>query len=210
MNFNFIITEGNKNKARKIRIHNEKKWLIPKIVMGILLIMSAATVYTGITAAIHSDFKKLAAAGIVFVISLVAALILIAAIKNLASHWIQDRLNERLKIDEYLLYHFVSFASGLNSRKADSSGCIFVFELYTIRNAKYDEKSKRIEFIVDGTGYHYSGSDKNVDKEWPLKGYEAVFYDYYQPSLIETLKLRGIKVEKQPLNSYPVFYHRIR
>lgn len=82
--------------------------------------MSAATFCTGITAAIHSDFKKLAAAGIIFVISLVTALILIAAIKNLVSHWIQDRLNERLKIDEYLLYHFVSFASGLNSRKADS------------------------------------------------------------------------------------------
>ena len=166
MNFNFIITEGNKNKARKIRIHNEKKWLIPKIVMGILLIISAATFCTGITAALYSEFKKLAAAGIVFVISLVAALILFAVIKNLASHWIQDRLNERLKIDEYLLYHFVSFASGLNSRKADSSGCIFVFELYTITNVKYDEKSKRIEFTADGTGYSPAAPDRWLPSEW--------------------------------------------
>ena len=78
------------------------------------------------------------------------------------------------------------------------------------RNVKYDEKSRRIEFLADGTGCNYSDVRKQiVDREWPLNGYEAIFYDYFEPSLIGTLKSKGINVEVKELNSYSVFNNTI-
>ena len=46
-------------------------------------------------------------------------------------------------------------------------------------------------------------------KEWPLNEYEAIFYDYFEPSLIDTLKTKGINVEVRELNSYSVFNNTI-
>ena len=66
------------------------------------------------------------------------------------------------------------------------------------------------EFLADGTGYHYSDVRKQiVDREWLLNGYEAIFYDYFEPSLIGTLKSKGINVETKELNSYSVFNNTI-
>ena len=42
-----------------------------------------------------------------------------------------------------------------------------------------------------------------------LNGYEAIFYDYFEPSLIGTLKSKGINVETKELNSYSVFNNTI-
>ena len=208
----FIVTKKNKKKVRKIRIHNEKKWIIPRIVTAILYIVSIVSFCIGIFGISDSDYKKLELSGIIFAVTFIVAIILSTVVKNLASHWIQDRLNEKLWIDEDALYHFqqVAFAAGLNSRNADTEGYTFVMPLNSIRNVKYDEKSKRIEFLSDGTGYHYSDINRKiVDREWPLNGYEAVFYDYFEPSLIETLKSRDINIEIKELNSYSVFNNTI-
>ena len=124
----------------------------------ILYIVSIVSFCVGIFRISNDDYKKLELFGIIFVLSFIMAIILGAVVKNLASHWIQDRLNEKLWMDENALYHFqqVAFAAGLNSRNADSTGYTFVLPFSSIRNVKYDEKSKRIEFLADGTGYHYS------------------------------------------------------
>lgn len=208
----FSVTKKNKKKARKIRIHKEKKWIIPRFVTTILYIVSIVSFCVGIFGISNDDYKKLELFGIIFVVSFIMAIILGAVVKNLASHWIQDRLNEKLWMDENALYHFqqVAFAAGLNSRNDDSTGYTFVLPFSSIRNVKYDEKSKRIEFLADGTGYHYSDVRKQiVDREWPLNGYEAIFYDYFEPSLIDTLRSKGIHIEARELNSYSVFNNTI-
>lgn len=178
----------------------------------ILYIVSIVSFCIGIFIISNNDYENLEKFGIVFAVTFIIAIILSTFVKNLASHWIQDRLNEKLWMDENALYHFqqVAFAAGLNSRNADSTGYTFVLPLSSIRNVKYDEKSKRIEFLADGTGYHYSDVRKQiVDREWPLNGYEAIFYDYFEPSLIDTLKSKGIDVEARELNSYSVFNNTI-
>lgn len=208
----FNVTKKNKKKARKNRIRKEKKWIIPRFVTTILYIVSIVSFCVGIFVISNNDYENLEIFGIVFVVTFLIALILSTVVKNLASHWIQDRLNEKLWMDEKTLYHFqqVAFAAGLNSRNADSTGYTFAMSLSSIRNVKYDEKSRRIEFLADGTGYHYSDVRKQiVDREWPLNGYEAIFYDYFEPSLIETLKSKAINVEVRELNSYSVFNNTI-
>ena len=209
---NFNVTKKNKKKARKNRIRKEKKWIIPRFVTTVLYIVSIVSFCVGIFVISNKNYEKLQISGIIFVVTFIIAIILSAVVKNLASHWIQDRLNEKLWMDENALYHFqqVAFAAGLNSRNADSTGYTFAMPFSSIKNVKYDEKSRRIEFLADGTGYHYSDVRKQiVDREWPLNGYEAIFYDYFEPSLIETLKSKGINVETRELNSYSVFNNTI-
>lgn len=148
----------------------------------ILYIVSIVSFCVGIFVIPDNDYDKLKIFGIVFAVTFIIAIILSIVVKNLASHWIQDRLNEKLWMDENALYHFqqVAFAAGLNSRNADS------------------------------TGYHYSDAKKQIiDREWPLNGYEAIFYDYFEPSLIDILKSKGINVEVRELNSYSVFNNTI-
>ena len=208
----FNVKKKNKKKARKNRIRKEKKWIIPRFVTTILYIVSIFSLCVGIFLISNNDYEKLEIFGIVFVVTFILAIILSAVVKNLASHWIQDRLNEKLWMDDNALYHFqqVAFAAGLNSRNADSTGYTFVMPLSSIRNVKYDERSRRIEFLADGTGYHYSDVRKQiVDREWSLNEYEAIFYDYFEPSLIDTLKTKGINVEVRELNSYSVFNNTI-
>lgn len=208
----FNVKKKNKKKARKNRIRKEKKWIIPRFVTTILYIVSIFSLCVGIFLISNNDYEKLEIFGIVFVVTFILAIILSAVVKNLASHWIQDRLNEKLWMDDNALYHFqqVAFAAGLNSRNADSTGYTFVMPLSSIRNVKYDERSRRIEFLADGTGYHYSDVRKQiVDREWPLNEYEAIFYDYFELSLIDTLKTKGINVEVRELNSYSVFNNTI-
>jgi len=208
----FKITDKNKNKARKNRIRKEKKWIIPRVVSTVLYIVSIVSFYIGIFVIPYDDYEKNEISAIIFSVTLIIAIMLNAFVVNLASHWIQDRLNEKLWMDENTLYHFqqVAFAAGLNSRSADSTGSTFAMPFNSIRNVKYDEKSRRIEFLADGTGYHYSDVRRQiVDDEWPLNGCEAIFYDYFEPSLIETLKSKGINVETKELNSYSAFDNTI-
>lgn len=208
----FNVTKKNKKTARKNKIRKEKKWIIPRFVATILYIISIVSFCVGVFVISNNDYKKLKIFGIIFVVTFIVAIILSTVVKNLASHWIQDRLNEKLWMDESALYHFqqVAFAAGLNSRNADSTGYTFVMPLSSIRNVRYDENSRRIEFLADGTGYHYSDVRKQIiDREWPLNGYEAIFYDYFEPSLIDTLKTKGINVEARELNSYSVFNNTI-
>lgn len=121
----------------------------------------------------------------------------------MSSHWIMDRLNERIWIEGNTLYHFVqtSFAAGLNSRNADERGYLFTMDISPVTEASVDPKSKRIEFKAWGTGYHFSDVRKeSIDKQWPLKGFSAVFYYYTEPGLQEELERRGVSFREESLN----------
>ena len=208
----FNITTKSKKKARKNRIRYERKWTLLKTLSFVFACIAIFSFVVGIFFVSNNDYKRLELFGVLFAVFFILSIVSKAIIQNIASHWIQDRLNERLWIEDNVLYHFqqVAFAAGLNSRSADSTGYLFAFQLNSIRGIVYDEKSKRIEFLADGKGYHYSDVRRRIiDKEWPLNGYEAVFYDYFEPSLIETLKNNGLDVEIKELNDFSIFDNSI-
>ena len=72
----FSVTKKNKKKARKIRIHKEKKWIIPRFVTTILYIVSIVSFCVGIFGISNDDYKKLELFGIIFVVSFIMAIIL--------------------------------------------------------------------------------------------------------------------------------------
>lgn len=49
----------------------------------------------------------------------------------MASHWIDDRLNERIWIEDGMLYQFIqiSFVAGLNNRHVDERATVYIMDL---------------------------------------------------------------------------------
>lgn len=192
------IKRSAKKKCKKNRIRKEKKWIPFRIIANVSLILSILSLVIGIFFVSYQNFTMTGVFGACFAVLLIVFVIFKSLIANLASHWIDDRLNERIWIEGNVLNHFIqtSFAAGLNSRHADERGYVFAIDISSIYDAKYDQNSRRIEFKANGRGFHYSDVvKKTVDKEWPLAGYNAVFYDYTNPSLYELLKSKGIAFE---------------
>lgn len=74
-------------------------------------------------------------------------------------------------------------------------------DIDSIFDAKFDEKSGRVEFKAFGKGYHYADVDKKkIDREWELKEFPAVFYDYTKPSLVKTLEEHGVSFERETID----------
>lgn len=49
-----------------------------------------------------------------------------------------------------------------------------------------------ISISAFGTGTHFSNIQRKIiDSRWELKGYAALFYDYYEPSLVN----HGVPIE---------------
>lgn len=197
------ITKKSKNKARKRRQKNESKWMAYRIITLIFVIACVMSFVVGIFLVKDSNYELFNSCAIVFSVTLIGIVVTKSFLTKASSHWIQDRLNERVWIENNQMYHFMqtSFAAGLNTYNADERAYLFVMDISTIRNAKYDDKSGRIEFTVNGNGYHYSDYRRNlIDKDWLLNGFEAVFYDAMQPSLFETLKNYGVKFQIGTIN----------
>lgn len=197
------ITTKGKLKAKKRRIKNEKKWFSYRMISWISLVIFIVALVIGIFGISYGEYTKTGICGVIFAAFLIIYVIVRALLSNLTSHWVTDRLNERIWIQNGILNHFIqtSFAAGINSRSADEKGYLFMMDISSIHDAKVDEKSGRIEFKADGYGRHYSDHLKGqVDKEWELNDFPAVFYDYTEPSLRKTLEDQGVRFEAVTLD----------
>lgn len=197
------IKRSNKKKCKKNRIKKERKWVPFRIISNVSLVISIASLIIGIFFIEYENFTLTGIFGVCFAVFLIICVIVKSLLANLTSHWVDDRLNERIWIEDDILNHFVqtSFAAGINARHADERGYLFAIDISSIHEAKYDKDSKRIEFKANGHGYHYADVvKKSIDKDWLLKEYNAVFYDYMEPCLYEVLKSKGIHFEIETLD----------
>lgn len=197
-----IITPELKRRAKKRRVKQEKKWRTLRISCWICLALAVFFFIFGIFYIPYGNYEAFGICGLLFAIFLILFVVFRALLSNFTSHWVTDRLNEQIWIEDGMLNHFIqtSFAAGINSRNADEKGYLFLMDISTIKNAIHDPKSGRIEFNVKGKGIHYSNvRTKSVDKEWPLTDFPAVFYDYTDPGLVETLKTEGVAFKDQEI-----------
>lgn len=197
----FLITKKAKRKAQRIRALNEKKWRGIRIRFVINLVVAMITFPLGYVFYLkYNDLMGCAVCVILSSITLVLSAACIGLLINFTSHQVSSRLNERIWIDSKAntLNHFVqtAFAGGFNYRTADESGNLFVLDIGSIHEAKYDDRSRRIEFKVSGKGYLFADvKEKIIQEESALDEFQAVFYDYTEPSLYETLKGLGVQFE---------------
>lgn len=198
----FIITAKNKRKAQKRRIRKEEKW---KGLRRFMWLSALVAILVPVIVIYDESLMMNFGVPMIGSVALVLSPCTYALLINLTSHWIQDRMNERLMIKNGVLYlcYQTNAGLGLNYGTTDSTGYTFAYTIDTIRNAKYDEKSGRIEFRSFGTGFYYSDIRRQIiGNQWPLENKVAVFYDYYEPSLIDTLKAHGVQVEVTTLDEY--------
>ena len=195
--FAFEITRALKKKAKKRRIKNEKKWVVLRWASSALLLIAALLLVAGIFFIDHTDEDQLLLVSALFAVCLIVGIIIRALISNLASHWIDDRLNEQIWVKDGYLHQFIqkSFAAGANYRRADERATVYEMEIASIHNAKYDPKSGRIEFNAVGRGVRYADYQTGaIDKQWHLTPqFTGIFYDYTEPSLYAYLSERGIE-----------------
>ena len=203
MTLEFTITQASKMRAKRRRIKGERKWRILRLLSIISLIISLTSGTVGILFIPSEKIELISILGILFSVCLVLFFICRSLIANMASHWIDDRLNERIWVEDGRLYQFIqmNFAGGLNSRSADERANLYIMDLDTIHNAKYDPKSGRIEFNALGEGIFYNDYQTGVIRErWDLKeDFVAIFYDYTEPSLYEYLKSIGVKFSEETI-----------
>ena len=200
----FEITAKTKKKAKKRRIKNEKKWRVLRGASIISFYISIIAFVMDIFVIKYEQSTLGGICGVIFSVFLILFVVFKALIANMASHWIDDRLNERIWIEDGNLYHFIqiAFAAGLNSRHADERATVYIIDLQSIRNAKYDQKSGRIEFNATGTGIDYADYQTNrIEQQWELySDFTGIFYDYTNPSLYEYLKSIGITFKEETID----------
>ena len=199
----FTITSKTKAKARKRRIRNESKWVVLRFISVVSLVISLVSGVTGIFLVPNERYTLVSVLGVLFSVCLVLFFVCRSLITNMSSHWIDDRLNERIWVENGRLYQFIqmNFAGGLNYRSADERANLYIMDIDTIHNAKYDPKSGRIEFNALGEGIFYDDYQAGVIRErWDLKeDFVAIFYDYTEPSLYEYLKSVGVTFSEETI-----------
>lgn len=199
----FTITPKTKARAKKRRIKNESKWVTLRIISIVSLVISLVSGIVGIFVIPYNSFTLAGVLGVLFAVCLVLFFVLRSLISNMSSHWIDDRLNERIWVEGGRLYQFIqmNFAGGLNYRTADERANLYIIDLDTIHNAKYDPKSGRIEFNAFGEGIFYNDYQAGVIRErWNLEeDFVGIFYDYTEPSLYEYLKSIGVKFSEETI-----------
>ena len=197
------ITPKTKARAKKRRIKNESKWVTLRIISIVSLVISLVSGIVGIFVIPYNNFTLAGVLGVLFAVCLVLFFVLRSLISNMSSHWIDDRLNERIWVEGGRLYQFIqmNFAGGLNYRTADERANLYIIDLDTIHNAKYDPKSGRIEFNAFGEGIFYNDYQAGVIRErWNLEeDFVGIFYDYTEPSLYEYLKSIGVKFSEETI-----------
>ncbi len=197
--FKFDITPKTKQRAMRKRIHGENLFVALLWCSGILFAISVCGFFVIIFHQFEDDILEitLMLLNSTFLIISISAR---ALVENLGSRWIGDRLNEKLWVQDGVLYHFIqkAFSSGFAYRMTDDSAIVYMIFLASIKNARYDPKSGRIEFNACGKGIAYKDYTRGIiEKEWPLTGiFTGIFYDYTEPSLYEYLLAIGVEFEK--------------
>jgi hypothetical protein len=199
----FTITSKTKAKAKKRRIKNESKWVTLRIISIVSLAISSVSGIAGIFFVPYEKYTLAGILGVLFSVCLVLFFVCRSLISNMSSHWIEDRLNERIWVEGGRLYQLIqmNFAGGLNYRSADERAALYIVDIDTIHNAKHDPKSGRIEFNAFGEGVFYSDYQTGAVRErWELKeDFVGIFYDYTEPSLYEYLKSVGVKFSEETI-----------
>lgn len=210
--FEFAITATTKKKARKRRIRHERKWVVLRVLSVIFFILSISFLLVDELVIDDSEWELSFYATGLFAFFLVAGICARALITNMSSHWVQDRLNERIWIRDGYLYQFIqkAFSGGLNYRHTDETATVYMMDLSQIQNPRYDPKSGRIEFNVTGYGFDYADYQLGkLAQEWELPPtFTGIFYDYTEPSLYESLKSIGVEFEDKTID-FKIFDGRI-
>ena len=178
---------------------------------GIALILLSAVCLTLCFRLDKSEYKLFDTLVVISSISLITGICVIVLITNFTGRWINDRLNEKIWVENGSLYHlfFFSESGGVLMWTPGERASQTRIELDKIRDARHDPRSGRIELggpIYCTVFQNYSGGITNGEKLLP-SSYKHVLYDYTSPSLYDYLVGAGVEFKKETIK-YSLFDRR--
>lgn len=188
----------------------EKKWLILRIISYIAFLLSIYAFIKGIYFVPFEAHDLDLVYSIIFSVALIVGVFARALIYGFTGRWIKDRYNERIWVEDGKLYHFMQklIGMGINKFRTDLSAYLFINDLDG--NARYDDKTGRMEIASRGEYIYYSDflTQTVQDAGMLPEDFTDIYYDYTEPSLYEYLKSAGVQFRVEPIN-FSIFDSRI-
>lgn len=207
----FKINEEKKNEIGKFLSQQKKSIKIINFIAKLILVsgISGTVIYAILSIFIETDWIMTFAGGYwhksysnlvinsVWTIFEVGALwLMLQALKwNLAGANNQERVDEQLFLEEdELTYLFrVEYQSWGNDR------ILWRFKLKDMNNVKLDRSTNKLIITgkMDAKYLELTKEEEDVmlDSDKVIEG-EAIIHDYFEPSLIETLRNKGVQIEE--------------
>ena len=194
--FVFIINKNIKNSMLKRYVAGSKELLPFKIISWVLVLGAVALPIVAHVA------PYLVSILLFFFILMPAGLLIRVFISHQAEIYYWKRPDERIWVTEGKLYHF--FRKCISDRpvlrehhEVGVEAHQYIIDIDSIRNAKYDPRSKRIEFNANIRFIKYSNYVMNlVEGEYTLSDtYYHYLFDYTEPGLYQFLLRSGVQFE---------------
>lgn len=202
MRTDFELTRKAKRKARQLRKKKERVWRKFRISCRICTFTMLITAIISCIYFRRMEYMRFLAFAIPCFIAYVVWVSVWIPYLGFASHWLQDRLDERLWAENGKINHVFRkmVVIEINGKKIGGGFVWFEYEIASIRKVKYDPASKRIELDARGTFKYFLEDLDNPEAQWDIDGPSEVFYDCSSPSFAEFLRSCGIPFEETTFN----------
>ncbi len=202
--FSFSVNEKKKKKIYSREILHCKSYYSLNVISGVVFLSGIAMIVWSGYKALNDPFFTEAFSFITFGIILIVFAGLALYIQSVMhNRFMQERYFEEIWVDGGYLYHYLRKAIWMpKGRVIDRyefppDAYQFVIDIASIRNAKYDPKSRRMEFNGSIKCIYYDDYIQNsIQGEHSLSDtYFHYLYDFTEPSLYEYLTTCGVKFE---------------
>lgn len=115
--------------------------------------------------------------------------------RSTLSSWVTDRFSENLKIENGIMVREYSFSLGAGYMNLieGKDRMIVTINLSDIHDLKMCEKTGRIQFSArDRITYYSDWQNKVLEQDYIEQDAISVFYNYFEPDLIQYFKDSGI------------------
>lgn len=204
----FKISKKNKNDIQK-KISKDKKsvritraiarWIVIIGILSGLIYLALNILIPGwglvrIRGVLKKDYGSIIAMALTIILpSIVLFICLKALMANLSSSNNKERIDEALILDNDILRY--TFRIIYQSNPKDRN--VITIPLNKMREVSYDDDKKSLlfkgNFISD---YVENYGPNNSSSETAEEIDEMLIYDYFKPSLLDTLKERGIRLKE--------------
>ena len=204
----FKISKKNKNDIQKMISKDKKsvritraiaRWIVIIGILSGLIYLALNILIPGwglvrIRGVLKKDYGSIIAMALTIILpSIVLFICLKALMANLSSSNNKERIDEALILDNDILRY--TFRIIYQSNPKDRN--VITIPLNKMREVSYDDDKKSLlfkgNFISD---YVENYGPNNSSSETAEEIDEMLIYDYFKPSLLDTLKERGIRLKE--------------
>lgn len=203
--FSFDVDGKKKQKIYSREILHCKSYYSLYVLRGVMVVSGLGMIFGSGYLVLKDPFFTGALFFIPLGILLIFLVIISASMQSLIyTRFMYDRYVESIWVDGGYLYHFLRKAVWKPYGRGHITRYVFppdayqfVIDIASIRNAKYDPKSKRMEFNGSIKCIYYDDYIQNsIQGEHSLSDtYFHYLYDFTNPSLYEYLTACGVKFE---------------